>query len=177
MAQYRRSIFLINKKFQFRFAFYVCSWMVALSFVYPLIVYNMFDYFIRYLSKDPNGPNVLALEDLKQQVMILLAALQAIFLFVTFLVSIFMSHRIAGPLYKLSRFFAMARDGQLKEELFFREKDHFQEIAGDFNAAMKSINARMDGAAADIERALPESSPAARSALENALAKLRGLRR
>jgi methyl-accepting chemotaxis protein len=177
MAQYRRSIFIINKRFQFRFAFYVCAWMIALSFVYPLIVYNMFDYFIRYLSRDPNGPNVLALQDLRQQVMVLLAALQAIFLFVTFLVSIFMSHRIAGPLYKLGRFFAMARDGNLKEELFFREKDHFPEIAQEYNDTMKAIRTRIEGAASEIERALPEASPAARSSLEKALAQLRGLQR
>src|SRR5690348_16886954 len=98
MAQYRRSIFLVNKRFQFRFAFYVCSWMAALSFVYPLIVYNMFEYFMRYLMRDPNGPPVQALEDLRHQVMWLLIALQGIFLVVTFLVSIFMSHRIAGPI-------------------------------------------------------------------------------
>jgi methyl-accepting chemotaxis protein len=174
MAQYRRRIFIINRKFQLRFALYVCSWIAALSFVYPLIVYSMFDYFIRYLSRDPNGPSVVALQDLRDQVIWLLVALQGVFIFVTFLLSIFMSHRIAGPLYKLSRFFAMAREGNLKEELFFREKDHFQELAQDYNDTLKSIRARLDGAAAEIQRALPESPPAARQALERALVKLRG---
>lgn len=177
MAQYRRGIFLINKRFQFRFAFYVCSWMAALSFVYPLIVYNMFEYFMHYLVQDPNGPPVQVLEDLRQQVMWLLIALQGIFLVITFLVSIFMSHRIAGPLFKLAKFFALVRDSHLpdvlKEELFFREKDHFREIAADYNATMASIKTRLDDAAADIERALPLASLASRPELEKALAKLR----
>jgi sensor histidine kinase YesM len=177
MAQYRRSIFIINKRFQFRFAFYVCSWMAALSFVYPLIVYNMFEYFMRYLLRDPSGPPVQALEDLRQQVMWLLVALQGIFLVVTFLVSIFMSHRIAGPIYKLTRFFALVRESHLpdslKEELFFREKDHFRELAEDYNATMASIKSRIDEAAADIERAMPHAPAALRPELEKALAKLR----
>jgi hypothetical protein len=177
MAQYRRSIFLINKRFQFRFALYVCSWMAALSFVYPLIVYNMFEYFMRYMMRDPNGPPVEALQDLRQQVMWLLFALQGIFLVITFLVSIFMSHRIAGPIFKLTKFFGMIRDSHLpdilKEELYFREKDHFREVAADYNTTMASIKSRIDDAVADIERALPHASPASRPELEKALAKLR----
>lgn len=177
MAQHRRSVFLINKKFQFRFAFFVSAWMIAMSFVYPLIVYNMFDYFIRLISRDPSGPPVQALQDLRSQILGLLIGFQALFLVVTFLASLFMSHRIAGPLYKLSRFFAMARDGDINDDLHFREKDHFQELAEDYNDAMKSVRARMDDAAADIERALPDASPGARAGLEKALTKLRGLQR
>lgn len=177
MTQYRRSIFIINRKFQFRFAFYVCSWMVALSFVYPLIVHNLFDYFIRYLARDPNAPPVQTLYDLRDQIMVLLVALQLVFLFVTFLISIFMSHRIAGPLYKLSRFFAMAREGDFKQELFFREKDHFQELAQDYNSLIKSFNERLEGAASEVEQALGDASQASKPKLESALARLRGLRR
>ena len=140
-----------------------------------MVEYNLFDYFIRYLSRDPNGPNILALDELRHQIMALLIALQGIFLLVTFVYSVFMSHRIAGPLFKLCRFLAMARDGNLKEELYFREKDHFQEIATGYNDAMKGIRTRMEDAASDVEKALPDSSPAARSSLERALTKLRGL--
>lgn len=151
--------------------------MAALSFVYPLIVYNMFEYFMHYMMRDPNGPPVEALQDLRHQVMWLLLALQGIFLVITFLVSIFMSHRIAGPIFKLTKFFGMIRDSHLpdilKEELYFREKDHFREIATDYNATMASIKTRIDDAVADIERALPHASPASRPELEKALAKLR----
>jgi sensor histidine kinase YesM len=177
MPQYRRNIFLIDKPFQIRFAIYVCSWLIALSFVYPLIVYSMFDYFIRYASHDPNGPPVQVLHDLRYQVMMLLIALQLLFLFISFLISIFMSHRIAGPLYKLKLFLAKLREGDLKEELHFREKDHFRELAGDYNEAIKSIRSRMDAAAAEIERALPDASPPSREALQKALTGLRGLQR
>jgi sensor histidine kinase YesM len=184
MAQYRRSIFLINKKFQFRFAFYVCSWLFALSFVYPLIVYTLFDYFIRYAAMDPNGPPVQALQNTRHEIMMLLVLLQVVFLVVTFLISIFMSHRIAGPLYKLANFFQLARGGDLKTELYFRENDHFQDLAAQYNEMIRGIRERYDtqastvgGAIADVERLLPSASPENRPAIENALVSLRALRR
>ena len=175
MAQFRRSIFLINKPFQFRFAFYVCSWLLALSFVYPLIVYSLFDVFVRYASADPNGPPVQTLHDLRYQVLFLLALLQVVFLFVSFLISIFMSHRIAGPLHKLSLFFAQAKAGNLKAELHFRDKDHFQDLPAQYNEMMLAIRSRQDAAVAAIESALPEASPSARDSLEKAIATLRSL--
>src|SRR5690242_13084344 len=101
---YRRSIFLINRRFQLRFAFYVCSWLVALSFVYPFIIANLFDYFIRYMALDPMGPAMSAVLRTRHDLLSLLVIMQVIFLSLGFLISIFMAHRIAGPLYKLSKF-------------------------------------------------------------------------
>jgi sensor histidine kinase YesM len=173
MAQYRRSIFIINKAFQFRFALYVCSWLIALSFVYPLIVNSLFDYFVRYATLDPNGPPVQALLDTRQSVLTLLLVLQGLFLFVTFLISLFMSHRIAGPLYKLSKFFEIARDGNLKEELYFRDKDHFQDIAMQYNEMIRAVRLRQEAASSELETVLPLLSAEARPAVEKALASLR----
>ena len=184
MAQHPRKIFIINKRFQFRFALYVCSWLVALSFVYPLIVYTVFDYFIRYAALDPNGPSLQALHTTRHEVLIMLVLLQLIFLAMSFLVSIFMSHRIAGPLYKLSLFFERAKAGDIKTELFFREKDHFQEIAGQYNDMIRGLRERFDRdsgsvsqAIADVEKVLSTTSSDARPAVEKALSSLRSLQR
>ncbi|MGZ3688938.1 MAG: hypothetical protein ACXVBW_11590, partial [Bdellovibrionota bacterium] len=100
---YRRSIFLINKPFQLRFAFYVCSWIFGLSICYPFIIYNLFDYFIRYLSVDPNGPGLNTLNQMRHDLLWLLFLLELVFVSFTFLLSIFLSHKIAGPLYKLGK--------------------------------------------------------------------------
>ena len=176
MAQYRRSIFLINKPFQFRFAIYVCSWLFALSFVYPLIIYSLFDFFVRYAAADPNGPPIQALMGTRHEIMILLVLLQVTFLFISFLISIFMSHRIAGPLHKLGQFFEQAKNGDLNAKLTFRERDHFKEIAIQFNEMTQAIRTREDTVIQDIERALPGATPDGRAALEHALAHLRPLK-
>src|SRR4051812_17389216 len=96
-----RKIFLINKPFQIRFSFYVCSWLIALSLVYPLIISNLFEYFMRYMALDPLGPSVQSLEQIRRDLLILIGILQIILISVTLLISIFMSHRIAGPLFKV----------------------------------------------------------------------------
>ncbi len=140
---HRRSIYLINWKFQLRFSFFVCSWLFALSVVYPIIIYNLFSYFIRYAARDPNGPPLLALHQIQDKVFWILILFQVIFLVVTFLISVFVSHRIAGPLYKLRKFFEKAKSGDFSEELHFRKNDHFQELAADYNSMARELKTRL----------------------------------
>lgn len=183
MKKYRRSIFLINKKFQLRFSLYVCSWLFALSLVYPLIISNLFDYFIRYAALDPNGPALTTLEQTRAELMWLLVFLQIVFLAVTFLISIFMSHRIAGPLYKLKKFFEEVRGGKLRQDLYFRENDHFQDLAKEFNGMVGGIRDILeknvqtaDAAITRIERAMQHADHQGKKDLEEALAALREIR-
>lgn len=184
---YRRSIFLINKKFQLRFALYVCSWLFALSLIYPLIIHNLFDFFVRSAALDPMGPALTRLEETRGQMLWLLVLLQLLFLGVTFLISVFMSHRIAGPLYKLRKFFEEARNGNFRQQLFFRKNDHFHELADDYNDMVQGIRTilgkNVDTASAAIsriEKALVQLEPATqatgRKELEEALAALREIR-
>ncbi len=181
MPPYRRSTFLINRKFQFRFALYVCSWLLALSFVYPLIVYNLFDYFVRYASLDPHGPSIQALQDTRHEVLLLLFLLQVIFLFVTFLISIFMSHRIAGPIYKLSKTLRELKNGNIDQELHFRDKDHFRDLAIEYNEMLKGLRhhfgstdaTALKNATTSLERSIETASAEAKPSLEKALAALR----
>jgi methyl-accepting chemotaxis protein len=139
--KYKRKIILINRPFQFRFSLYVCSWLFAISFVYPLIVYNLFEYFTHYMTMDPNGPTLEAIQAVKHNVIYLLVFFQIAFLALTFLISVFMSHRIAGPLFKLKQFFRMNGKGKLSPEIYFRKSDHFQDIADEYNHMMGTIRA------------------------------------
>jgi len=140
---YKRSIFLINRKFQFRFSLYVCSWLIAISFIYPFIVRNLFEYFIRYVAHDPNGPAPEILLQAQREVIGSLLGFQVLLLMITFLVSIFMSHRVAGPLFKLQMFLRRAKEGDLSEDLYFRKNDHFTEIASSYNETMSEIRGHL----------------------------------
>src|SRR5579885_1151857 len=177
---YKRSVFLINKPFQLRFCLYVCSWLIALSAVYPIVVYNLFGYLIRYVSLDPFGPPLEGILKTRSEVLWLLVVFQLVFALATLLISIFISHRIAGPLYKLGRFLDNARSGNLKEKLTFRKSDHFQELAIRYNEMVDGLRGivgrnqeRISSAAKGIEAAMKNASPDARRELESALASLR----
>ena len=109
---------------------------------YPLIILNLFDYFMRYVKTDPSAPPIARILEIEHDVLILVGVMQVVFLVITFMISIFVSHRIAGPLYKLGMFFKKARDGNLAEKLQFRRTDYFHEVADGYNEMMEKIRTR-----------------------------------
>lgn len=177
---YKRRIILLNKSFQLRFSFYVCSWLIALTLAYPLIITNLFDYFIRYLALDPMGPALPHLEQKREEILWLLLLMQGLLLLLTFTISIYMSHKIAGPLYRLRKAFREAANGNLEQSLVFRKRDYFQELASDYSAMMASIQSKfgkgirgIELAIPRIEKALDNASPDMKLELEAALLALR----
>lgn len=140
----RRGTFLINKRFQLRFSFYVCSWLILLSFVYPLIISNLLNYFISYLAADPLGPGLAMLEKTRAESFQLLLLMQGVLIGFAFLISIFMSHRIAGPLYKLRNYFIDAKNGNLDKILVFRKNDYFSEMVPAYNEMMAEIQNQLN---------------------------------
>lgn len=180
---YKRSVFLINKPFQLRFAFYVCSWLFVLSMAYPLSLQTLFNSFLDYVRLDPKGPELTKLDSIRSEMTNLLILLQAGFLGVTFLVSIFISHRIAGPLYKLSKSFSDAAAGNTHQRLKFRKSDHFQELAEGYNHMMDELGGsltratnQIDAAIQEIERTMQKPG-IPRDALEKSLTILKEARR
>ena len=120
----------------------MCVWIAALCFIYPLIVKNLFDYFLRYVAHDPLGPELESLAHVRHEVLVLLGLTELAFLVMTFLMCVFVSHRIAGPLYKLRKGFEDFVNGNLRHELKFRTKDYFQNTADDFNRMVAALRAR-----------------------------------
>ncbi len=165
MAQYKRRNFLINKPFQLRFSLFVCVWVVAMSFIYPIIIQQLYAGLIRYAAADPSAPPVQKLLESKQDLLDWLLIIQATFICIAFFVSIFISHRIAGPLYKLTLFFRKAKEGNLSETIYFREGDYFKELATEFNDMARAIRKREESALALIDQALQTNPVGAREAL------------
>lgn len=141
---YKRSKFLINKRFQLKFAFFVCSWIFALSMIYPIIIYNIFEYFHHVASSsEPNMIlNVERIKGMEGQVLLILGVLQILFLLITFILSIFLSHRIAGPLFKLRRAIEEVGKGNMDQRITFRKNDHFVEMQDSFNEMIQHMNVK-----------------------------------
>lgn len=180
----QRKIVLINKKFQLRFAFYVCSWLIVLSFAYPLIIANVFDNFLQYLAQDPMMPSIKRLQDTRNEVLTLLALMEVTLIGITFLISIFMSHKIAGPLYKLTKTLREGKEGHVVENLRFRKKDYFQEIVPEYNGFVDYINKRLtyqsqraQMAASLIEKVMPTATSEAQKELAHALELLKAVQK
>jgi len=169
MSQFRRRILLINRPFQIRFAIYVCSWLFVLSVIYPMLVSQLYDWFLKHLGADPNGPMISYLQKSRQDMLFWLALMQVCFMLMTFLMSLFMSHRIAGPLFKLSKTMNGLRNGSLAK-VGFRQNDHFQDLAEDYNFMVESVGDQISASKTHLERALAATKDEeARKEIEGAL--------
>lgn len=138
----RRSILLVNKKFQIRFSIYVCVFLSVLSLIYPLLIYQIFEYFMNFAKV--HGVNSLVLESLKKEIIKNLIFLEAAIICMNFLLSIYLSHRVAGPIYKLSQYFKTFEDGKLRGDIKFRKHDHFKDLADGYNDMVAKLKLRMD---------------------------------
>jgi hypothetical protein len=137
----RRSIYLINPKFQLKFSFFVSSLVFIPSLVYPIIIYNV----IKELISKIGDPEILNNFRAEQGTLItILIIIHLAFTAVVFVVCIFQSHKIAGPMYKLRKFLENIKQGNTPGHLFFRKGDNFHEIADDFNNAFAKINEKQN---------------------------------
>ena len=172
---YRRKVFLINKPFQWRMAVYVCSWVAALSFIYPMIISNLFDFFIRYAELDPTGPNLASIKQTRKDILVLLMVLQGTFFLLTLLVSLFLAHRIAGPIYKIKLLLGKIKGGDLSEELHLRKYDHFKDLGDEYNAMLAALRSRNGAVLQHIEAAKAHTNEKGNLELDNALKAMSGL--
>ncbi|MBU6374701.1 MAG: hypothetical protein KGQ59_01780 [Bdellovibrionales bacterium] len=138
--KHKRRNFLINPRFQFRFAFVMCSWVIGLSLAFPLVLTEAFNVITDLRISDPRGPEVEQVLRAQKDMMRALLAFEVGFVLVIFVLAVFLSHRIAGPLYKLNMYLReAARTGKLKPHLQFRSGDHFQELAESYNAMVAAV--------------------------------------
>lgn len=155
----RRQSFLVDKRFQFKFCFFVSSWVFAMSLIYPLVIYNIFEFFINFFQQELSSDTAGSVGSIRRDVLILLVLMEVVFIGVIFLISFFMSHKIAGPVYKLKKYLRyVAETGDLGEKLKFRKNDHFKELAEDYNSAFNRLRRDRNDLAQAIQEVIDEQA-------------------
>jgi methyl-accepting chemotaxis protein len=138
----KRRIFLINKRFQFKYALFTAAWVMILTMFYPMLIYQIFNYLIEYLSLDPMAAPFKDLQGTRDRIIFLLVFLHLLFIGIAGLISIFVSHRIAGPIYKMQKHMGEIKSGLWPSPVRFRKYDHFPELATSFNEMILTIKGR-----------------------------------
>lgn len=87
----------------------------------------------------------------QSKLVLLLVLWQLAFTALVFVICIFQSHKIAGPMFKLRRYLDEIKNGQPIGHLFFRKGDNFQEVAEDFNEAMNKVKELNDQDLSDLQ--------------------------
>ncbi len=134
----REKKFLINPDFQLKFMVSLIMISVCSMGIIYLANHYFFETYLRKgeaLQLPPDHPFFIMIREQK-------GFMAKVFLVVSFAISsavclwgLFYSHKIAGPLYRLERYFSRhAENGNdLKDEIKFREEDFFQEIPASIN--------------------------------------------
>ena len=145
MANNRR-IYIINPDFQYRFCLILCGIAFVISLIYPLVVFDI----INMLQTDyeqvssmlpANAPSI-DFEEIKKGTMFLLFMVVVAILCLTFVLGILISHKIAGPMYKMTMFLQKIREGGVIHELTFRDGDQFEEVAEELNETLEYLTSR-----------------------------------
>jgi sensor histidine kinase YesM len=135
LAFYKRSVFLINPSFQLKFSLMVCSLIFLSSLIYPLLLW---DFFTEIISLHPQLKNNL--DSSTNEFLIYLSIVQILFTGLVFILTIFMTHKIAGPLYKLKNHLSSIRQGEPLTPLTFREGDYFQDVAEEISLFLETLS-------------------------------------
>ncbi len=173
-----RKIFIVNPKFQLRFSFIICSLIFIASLIYPLTIYDLIETLIAH---NPGNKDVFAAQ--RSTLLITLFSVQFGFSGFIFILSIRMTHKIAGPIYKLTNFLQNLRDGKEYYPLKFRNGDQFPEIAEEVNATVEYFLQKDVEEQSDIQQvleyidnisiALPEDKKAITEEIKSKLLKMK----
>jgi len=129
---------LINPGFQLKFSLLVSFIIFLSSLIYPLTIHDLITSVGAQLAE--SSPELSSqLSDQKVALIVILGLWQLGFTLLAFIVCIFMTHKVAGPLFKLQKYLSRIRDGHFNGRLFFRKGDYFHELAEDINETFDSI--------------------------------------
>lgn len=134
MAFYKRSIFLIDPAFQLKFSLIVCSVILISTIIYPIII---FDFFQLVVANVPNVPKtVLAAQ---KDLISYLILIQSVITLLVFIVFIFFTHKIAGPIFKLKLHLSKILQGEPITPLTFRNGDYFRDLADEVSVFLETV--------------------------------------
>lgn len=145
--------FLINSDFQIQFM----SSLLLISIISMSIIYLANDYFFHaYMQKGqalnlpPDHPFFLMIHEQKKFMTSVFAVVALSISSIACIWGLFYSHKIAGPLYRLERYFTQAAidNGPLTKKVYFRDGDFFPEVPDAINRyidSSMSLQAKLDG--------------------------------
>ena len=141
----QRKVYLINPRFQLR----VTSYFILLAGINILISYAcVFYFFDIFQSKGveiglpKNHVFFMFIEDQITQMNSIFLIMAILTFFILLVAGVLISHRIAGPMYRLNQDLRVMADKRELKSLKFRKKDFFQEIPEAFNLVVEAFKVK-----------------------------------
>jgi hypothetical protein len=143
----KRTRYILNKKFQFSF---VAFSLIPLFLIFVAMTISLFYFhqqqvaFGQELNLSPDHVYYEMIRFQQKQLLRILVSLGTFIGLISIIWSLYISHRVAGPLYRLTQYFNSTEDinGEIPP-LKFRPNDFFLEIPEAFNKFAEKINKKI----------------------------------
>ena len=104
------------------------------SLIFPFTIWDLFD---KFINSQPE--NAYKFEEARNSLLVLLLLVELGIIGIVFVLSIFLTHKVAGPLYKLGNYLYEVRNGGANYPLTFRDDDYFHEVAEEVNLTLEYL--------------------------------------
>jgi hypothetical protein len=105
--------------------------------IYPVAIHDIFEKFTVLIGGESNQ-----FIEQRNNLFIYLITVQIVFTLLMIVICLWISHRIAGPMFKLTKYLAELREGKDVGKLCFREGDYFPEVADEINKTIEYLNSK-----------------------------------
>ena len=140
----RRKNYFIDKSFQVRFIVKFCTVIISMNLVIGVLVY-MFNMQTATVAFENLSVVVKSTSDfILPTVLLILIITTSVSAFMTILVALFASHKIAGPMYSLQRQMGKIAKGNLVEPVHIRSEDQLQKTAEKMEFMRKQLKEKVD---------------------------------
>ncbi len=181
VKSYKRTQYLVAKKFQLKYVGLILLLVFATAALCAYIVYytSMLLMGEKLANVYPQGRLVSIVKIINFRIflsLILVTPLVA-------MIGIFLSHRIAGPIYRMEKFLVNAASGDLNSHIILRAKDELISLANGINLLIDSVKTSVNEQRSRLKRAAAglgnikkdsEEKPVDISAIKEGISKLDG---
>ena len=133
---HRRIYVLIDKAFQLNVTFFVLAIFLVQNLFFVLAIYFWSEGVYGYIANDEIAHQ---LEMHQGNLILFLFLYSLISLCVVFVLMIFKTHKIIGPIYKLKKTLLDSKEKGKMEKLIFRQGDYFDDLPEIYNDVIEKV--------------------------------------
>ena len=138
---HKRRNYLINTRFQLKFCILATLIIALCCSIYPLSFYGIMTGLVESISA--LSPELTAnLEENKRSILYFFIRWQIIISSLIFVICIFFSHKIAGPIYRIRKSLQQVQKEGKWETMYTRKGDYFPELVSDINRVFEKGNGK-----------------------------------
>ena len=165
----RRKILIVDRPFQLSFIVKFFNMVAIASVIMGSIIYFFCGRTVTTVFRNSRLEILTTMDFILPGLLMSAAVVIAVVGAATAFVALYLSHRIAGPVYRMRRDLESFKAGNLKQVFSLRSKDELQPLSGSLNDMARSVEANITALKAEVaqlEKISSELSPKAKEHLK-----------